>query len=61
MSEEQLMNIKMKKLNSLANAANKAENTDMKKIWTKQWNKLVNEYALDIKVRDIFKKEGDEA
>jgi hypothetical protein len=31
----------------------------MKKIWTKQWNKLVNEYALDIKVRDIFKKEGD--
>jgi hypothetical protein len=61
MSEEQLMNIKMKKLNSLANAANKTDNTDMKKIWTKQWNKLVNEYALDIKVRDIFKKEGDEA
>ena len=49
MSEEQLMNIKMKKLNSLANAANKAHNADMKKIWTKQWNKLVNEYALDIK------------
>jgi hypothetical protein len=49
----------MKKLNSLANAANKAHNSDMKEIWTKQWNKLVNEYALDIKVRDIFKKEGD--
>jgi hypothetical protein len=59
MSEEQLMNIKMKKLNSLANAANKANNSDMKEIWTKQWNKLINEYALDIKVRDIFKKEGD--
>ena len=44
----------MKKLNSLANAANKTDNTDMKKIWTKQWNKLVNEYALDIKVRDII-------
>jgi hypothetical protein len=49
------MNVKLKKLNSLANAANKAHNADMKKIWTKQWNKLVNEYALDIKVRDIFK------
>jgi hypothetical protein len=59
MSEEQIMNIKMKKLNSLANAANKANNSDMKEIWTKQWNKLINEYSLDIKVRDIFKKEGD--
>ena len=59
MSEEQIMNIKMKKLNSLANAANKANNSDMKEIWTKQWNRLINEYALDIKVRDIFKKEGD--
>jgi len=53
------MNIKMKKLNSLANAANKAHNSDMREIWTKQWNKLINEYSLDIKVRDIFKKEGD--
>ena len=59
MNEEQIMNIKMKKLNSLANAANKAHNSDMREIWTKQWNKLINEYALDIKVRDIFKKEGD--
>ena len=59
MNKEQIMNKKMKKLNSLANAANKAHNADMKEIWTKQWNKLVNEYALDIKVRDIFKKEGD--
>jgi hypothetical protein len=59
MNKEQIMNEKMKKLNSLANAANKAHNADMKEIWTKQWNKLINEYALDIKVRDIFKKEGD--
>jgi hypothetical protein len=59
MSEEQLMNVKMKKLNSLANAANKAHNADMREIWTKQWNKLINEYALDLKVRGIFKKEGD--
>ena len=48
MSEEQLMNIKMKKLNSLANAANKAHNADMKKIWTKQWNKLIKQYAEEI-------------
>ena len=59
MSEEQIMNIKMKKLNSLANAANKAHNSDMREIWTKQWNKLINEYALDLKVRGIFEKEGD--
>ena len=61
MSEEQLMNVKMKKLNSLANAANKAHNADMREIWTKQWNKLINEYALDLKVRNIFKKEEDKS
>ena len=61
MSEEQIMNIKMKKLNSLANAANKAHNADMREIWTKQWNKLINEYALDLKVRNIFKKEEDKS
>jgi len=49
----------MKKLNSLANAANKAHNADMREIWTKQWNKLINEYALDLKVRGIFEKKGD--
>jgi hypothetical protein len=51
----------MKKLNSLANAANKAHNADMREIWTKQWNKLINEYALDLKVRNIFKKEEDKS
>ena len=48
MSEEQIMNEKMKKLNSLANAANKAHNKDMKLIWTKQWNKLIKQYAEEI-------------
>jgi late competence protein required for DNA uptake (superfamily II DNA/RNA helicase) len=61
MSKEQNLNGRMKKLCSLTKAFNAAPNAGMKLIWTKQWNKLIQQYALDIKVKDIFKKEGDRA
>jgi len=48
MKNEKNMQLQMKKLNSLANALNKAENKDMKLIWTKQWNRLVKQYATEI-------------
>ena len=44
-------------LRSLTKAFNAAPNADMKSIWYEQWNKLIQQYALDIKVKDIFKKE----
>ena len=43
------MDYKMKKLNALANAVNKAPNLDMKKIWTDKWYQLVKQYAMEIK------------
>ena len=59
MSKEQNLNGRMKKLCSLTKAFNAAPNADMKSIWAEHWNKLIKQYALDIKVKDIFKKEGD--
>ena len=46
----------MLKLWSLTKAFNAAPNADMKLIWSEQWDKLIQQYALDIKVKDIFKK-----
>jgi len=59
MSKEQNLNGRMLQLWSLTKAFNAAPNADMKSIWAEHWNKLIQQYALDIKVKDIFKKEGD--
>ena len=56
MSKEQNLNERMMQLWSLTKAFNAAPNADMKLIWSEQWNKLIQQYALDIKVKDIFKK-----
>ena len=39
---------KMKRLNNLANAANKATDPGLKKLWTDKWYQLVKEYAASI-------------
>ena len=57
MSKEQNLNERMLQLWSLTKAFNAAPNADMKLIWSEQWNKLIQLYALDIKVKNIFKKE----
>tara|TARA_R110000850_G_C9797248_1_gene449979 strand:+ start:30 stop:221 length:192 start_codon:yes stop_codon:yes gene_type:complete len=56
MSKEQNLNERMMQLWSLTKAFNAAPNADMKLIWSEQWDKLIQQYALDIKVKDIFKK-----
>jgi tetrahydromethanopterin S-methyltransferase subunit B len=39
---------KMKKLNNLANAINKATDPGLKKLWTDKWYQLVRQYAATI-------------
>tara|TARA_R110000824_G_scaffold154714_2_gene326907 strand:+ start:1356 stop:1547 length:192 start_codon:yes stop_codon:yes gene_type:complete len=56
MSKEHNLNERMMQLWSLTKAFNAAPNADMKLIWSEQWDKLIQQYALDIKVKDIFKK-----
>lgn len=48
MQNEKNLKLQMQRLNSLANAINRAHNKDMKLIWTKQWNKLIKQYAEEI-------------
>ncbi len=42
------INEKMKRLNNLANAANKATDPELKKLWSDKWHQLVKEYAATI-------------
>ncbi len=42
------INEKMKRLNNLANAANKATDPELKKLWSDKWYQLVKEYAATI-------------
>ena len=42
------MNVRMSKLNKLANQVNKTEDKDMKRIWTNQWYKLCREYGTEL-------------
>ena len=42
------INEKMKRLNNLANAANKATDPGLKKLWSDKWYQLVKEYAATI-------------
>ena len=44
----------MKRLNDLANAAQKAEHPGMKQIWTDKWYALVKQYAQQIKNDKAF-------
>jgi len=44
------MKLKMQRLNSLARAADCAHNLDMRLLWTKQWNKLIKQYAEENKI-----------
>ena len=39
---------KMKKLNNLANAINKAADPGLKKLWSDKWHQLVKMYATSI-------------
>ena len=41
------MNVRMSKLNKLANQVNKTEDKDMKRIWTNQWYKLCRQYGAE--------------
>ncbi len=45
----------MKRLNDLANAAQKAEHPGMKQIWTDKWYALVRQYANTIKQKENVK------
>ena len=42
------MNVRMSKLNKLANQVNKTEDKDLKRIWTNQWYKLCREYGNEL-------------
>ncbi len=42
------MNEKMKKLNALANAANDAKSSELKKMWTDKWYQLIQQYAKEL-------------
>ena len=45
----------MKRLNDLANAAQKAEHPGMKQIWTDKWYALVKTYARRIQSMEVSK------
>ena len=48
MQREPMMNVRMSKLNKLANQVNKTEDKDMKRIWTNQWYKLCRQYGAEL-------------
>ena len=56
MSKEQELTVIMKRLNDLANAANKAQHPGMKQIWTDKWYALVKQYGQKIQKDQTFKE-----
>ena len=48
MSKDSELTVIMKRLNVLANAANKADHPGMKQIWTDKWYALVRQYGKTI-------------
>ena len=56
MSKEQELTVIMKRLNDLANAANKADHPGMKQIWTDKWYALVKQYGQKIQKDQTFKE-----
>jgi len=56
MSKEQELQVMMKRLNNLANSANKAKDKGMKQIWSDKWHTLVKTYAQKIQKDQTFKE-----
>ncbi len=56
MSREQEKQVMMKRLNNLANAANKATDKGMKQIFTDKWYALVKTYGQKIQQEETFKE-----
>jgi len=56
MSKEQELQVMMKRLNNLANSANKAKDKGMKQIWTDKWYALVKQYGQKIQKDQTFKE-----
>jgi hypothetical protein len=55
MSNDSEVTVLMKKLNDLANAAEKADHPGMKQIWTDKWYALVRQIANAIKQKENLK------
>ena len=56
MSREQEKEVMMRRLNNLANAANKATEKGMKQIFTDKWYALVKTYGQKIQKEETFKE-----
>jgi len=56
MSREQEKEVMMRRLNNLANAANKATDKGMKQIFTDKWYALVKTYGQKIQQEETFKE-----
>ncbi len=56
MSREQEKQVMMRRMNNLANAANKATDKGMKQIFTDKWYALVKTYGQKIQQEETFKE-----
>ena len=56
MSREQEKKVMMRRMNNLANAANKATDKGMKQIFTDKWYALVKTYGQKIQQEETFKE-----
>ncbi len=56
MSREQEKEVMMRRMNNLANAANKATDKGMKQIFTDKWYALVKTYGQKIQKEETFKE-----
>ena len=56
MSREQEKEVMMRRMNNLANAANKATDKGMKQIFTDKWYALVKTYGQKIQQEETFKE-----
>ena len=56
MSREQEKEVMMRRMNNLANAANKATDKGMKQIFTDKWYALVKTYGQKIQQEETYKE-----
>ena len=56
MSREQEKQVMMRRMNNLANAANKATDKGMKQIFTDKWYAFVKTYGQKIQQEETFKE-----
>ena len=56
MSREQEKQVMMRRMNNLANAANKATDKGMKQIFTDKWYSLVKEYGRKIQSDNNYRE-----